>query len=112
MIHAPHTDLSRDSNLQPISTILYIAPVEAVCRLLRLLHVYMVEQTNPCPLAGIRLLFAHNASLGALEETDDITYLGTVGHLLPDLVDHIERAGLTMEQQTVRIGSLDRKSVV
>ena len=54
----------------------------------------------------LSVLFAHNASLDALEETDDITYLGTVGHLLPDLVDHIERAGLTMEQQTIRIGDM------
>ena len=51
-------------------------------------------------------LLTHNALLGTLKELDDVLDLRTVGHLVFDLLDHIEDARLSVEQQTVGIGDM------
>ena len=52
------------------------------------------------------LLLTHDASFGVLEELDDGLYLGAIGHLILDLVDDIEDACLSVEQQTVGVGNV------
>ena len=51
-------------------------------------------------------LLAHDAALGILKELDNLPDLRPVGHLILNLVDHIEHTGLAMEQQTVGIGDV------
>ena len=52
------------------------------------------------------LLLAHDTAFGVFEELDDCPDLRAVGHLILNLVDHIENARLSMEQQTVGIGDV------
>ena len=42
-------------------------------------------------------LLTHDASFGVFEELDDGLNLWAIGHLILDLIDHIEDAGLSME---------------
>ena len=57
-------------------------------------------------MAGIRLLFTHNAALGVFQEADDVLDLRTIGHLVANLFDDIENARLTVEEQTIGIGDV------
>ena len=41
-----------------------------------------------------------------LEEGDDGLNLGAVGHLILDLLDDIDHAGLSVEEQTIGIGNV------
>ena len=56
------------------------------------------------PSLLLSLLLTHNASLGMLEERDDVLNLRAIGHLSLNLIDDIEHAGFSMKQQTVGIG--------
>ena len=40
------------------------------------------------------------------EEGDDGLDLWAIGHLIPDLIDHIKHTGLPMEEQTIGIGDM------
>jgi len=51
-------------------------------------------------------LLTHDASLGVLEEGDDVPYLGTVRHLVFNLLDNVVDAGLAVEEQTVGVGDV------
>ena len=66
----------------------------------------VTKKMNPRQMAGIRSLFTHDTSTGVLEELNDVPNLRTVGHLILDLVDDIEHARLTMEEQTIGIGDV------
>jgi len=62
---------------------------------------------NPRQLAGILiLLFCHDASSRSFKEVDDIPNLGTIGHLIPDLINHIKHTGLSVEEQSIGIGDV------
>ena len=64
------------------------------------------KRTNPCRLAGIRLLFTHDTTLRVLKEFDDVLNLRTVGHLVTDLVYHVKHARLSVEEQTIGVGNV------
>ena len=51
-------------------------------------------------------LLAHDAALGVLKELDDLLDLRSVGHLVFDLVDDVEDARLSMEQQPIGVGDV------
>ena len=55
-------------------------------------------------MAGIRLLFTHNAALGVFQKADDVLDLRTIGHLIANLFDDIENARLSVEEQTIGVG--------
>ena len=55
---------------------------------------------------GCLRLLAHDASLCRFEELENGLDLGTVGHLLANLVDDVEGARLSVEQQTVGVGNV------
>ena len=57
-------------------------------------------------MAGIRLLFAHDAALGVFQEADDVLDLRTIGHLVTNLFDDIEDARLSVEEQTIGVGDV------
>ena len=66
--------------------------------LFRTIPLFMNENFNS--------LLTHNASFRVFEEGDDGLDFRTVGHLIPDLLDHIKHAGLTMEEQAIGIGDV------
>ena len=57
-------------------------------------------------MAGIITLLTHDTSFGVFEEAYDVLDLWPVGHLILNLVDHIEHARLSMEEQTIGIGDV------
>lgn len=52
------------------------------------------------------LQFADDTNLAALKKLDDSADFLAFGHLLLNLVDSIEHAGLTMEHKTIGIGNM------
>ncbi len=50
--------------------------------------------------------FRDDAFLGSLEELDDVTDFGAVGHLIFDLVHRIEDACLSVEHESIGIGDV------
>ena len=52
------------------------------------------------------MLLTHDSTLSILEELDDLTDLGAVGHLILDLLDDVEYTRLTVEEQTIGIGDV------
>ena len=52
------------------------------------------------------MLLTHDSTLSILEELDDLTDLGAVGHLILDLLDDVENTRLTVEEQTIGIGDV------
>ena len=57
-------------------------------------------------MLGARLQLRDDTQLGVAQELDDMTDLGTVGHLLLNLHDSIEERGLTVEHQTIGVGDM------
>ena len=53
-----------------------------------------------------RLLSGDDAELGSLEELDDVSDLGAVGHLVDNLVDGVEERRTAVEDQTVSVGNV------
>ena len=53
-----------------------------------------------------RLFPGDNAELGSLEELDDVSDLGAVGHLVDNLVDSVEERRAPVEDQTVSVGNV------
>ena len=67
----------------------------------------MLCNQNPRQLAGILMMsFGHNTSFRSFEEVDDIPDFGTIGYLIPDLVNHIKHTCLSVEQQTIGISNM------
>jgi len=67
----------------------------------------IVNKKSPLGIErGFFKLFRHDASFRRPEELKNRLYLRTVGHLLLDLVDHIEDARLSVEEQTIGIGDV------
>ena len=52
------------------------------------------------------MLLTHDSTLSILEELDDLTDLGAVGHLILDLLDDVEYTRLTVEEQKIGIGDV------
>ena len=59
-----------------------------------------------------RLHFGDDANLCRPQELDDVADERTVGHLLLDLVDGIEQAGLSMEHEAVGVGNVLQQLVI
>ena len=57
-------------------------------------------------MAGLYLLLTHDTTFGAFEELDDVLDLRAIGHLILDLIDHIEHTCLSVEQQSIGIGDM------
>ena len=53
-----------------------------------------------------RLFPGDDAELGSLEELDDVSDLGAVGHLVDNLVDGVEERRTAVEDQTVSVGNV------
>lgn len=53
-----------------------------------------------------RLFSGDNAKLGRLEELDDVLDFGTVGHLVDNLDDGVEKRRAAVEDQTVGVGNV------
>ena len=53
-----------------------------------------------------RLFSGDDAKLGRLEELDDVSDLGAVGHLVDNLVDGVEERRTAVEDQTVSVGNV------
>ena len=53
-----------------------------------------------------RLFSGDDAELGSLEELDDVSDLGAVGHLVDNLVDGVEERRTAVEDQTVSVGNV------
>lgn len=51
-------------------------------------------------------LLTHDATLGILQEVDDVLNLRTVRNLVLDLLNHVEHARLSVEEQTIGVGDM------
>ena len=52
------------------------------------------------------MLLTHYASFGFFQELYDVPDFGSVGHLVPNLVDDVEDTGFTVEQQAISISNM------
>ena len=55
-------------------------------------------------MTGDNTLLTHDTAFRAFEEADDVLDLRTIGHLILNLVNHIEHTRLSMEEQSVGTG--------
>ena len=51
-------------------------------------------------------LLTHDSAFGVLQEFDDVLDFRAIRHLILNLVDDIEHAGLSVKQQTLGIGNM------